>query len=73
MKSFFKDYGKLWEHSWQFVKDHWLGNIIFMGVVAIVEMFIYFPKWPIYIWEKIQDVFSGVKDYFEEKRARKAD
>lgn len=68
MKSFFKDYGKLWVNNGVFLKEHWLGTIIFGSVLFLIEMIILIPEWPIYVLEKIQDAFSGVKYYFKKKR-----
>ena len=36
MKTFFKDYWKLCKQSGEFYKKHWLGTIVFTGIVTCV-------------------------------------
>ncbi len=64
MKKFFKDYDGLWKESMAFMKEHWLGTLIFSAVCGLVStaisVTIIDPKWPKYLWEKITDIFSAV-------------
>ena len=64
MKEFFRDYGALWKESGAFMKKHWRGTLLFTGVLGLVgtaiEATIIEPEWPIWIWEKITDIFSAI-------------
>lgn len=64
MKKFFRDYWDLCREAGGFMKEHWLGTLIFSSVLGltsatITETIIY-PQWPKWIWEKITIIFSAV-------------
>ena len=59
MKSFFKDYGKLWKDTGRFYKNHWLGTIIMNMVVFFVSVFLFWPK------ELKRAFIDGAKDKFK--------
>lgn len=62
MKAFFVDYANLWRESMSFLKAHWLGVIIFTLILFVIEMFIVFPQWITYTFEKVSDTVSAIFD-----------
>lgn len=71
MKSFFKDYGALWGHGWQFWKKHWLGSIIFSVVIWIIEIAILWPEMLVDGWNYIMEFFDKPRKWFKERREAK--